>query len=237
MEADRPAMDVAMRATYTSPMDDVLLAGEGLGRRVGDRWIWRGWSFALKAQERVALVGPSGSGKTMLLRAIAGLDPLDEGKLILDDRPAGTWSPSSYRARVMYLHQRPALLSGSVEDNFRRAFRLRTHRDRHYDQARARDLLEALGRAPSMLTQESSTLSGGEAQVLALVRALLLEPEILLLDEPTSSLDPATASMAESLVEDWLLGRPHRACLWTSHDAAQIDRVATRRLSVEKGGA
>lgn len=229
----RRGMDALLPVGYTSPMAEVLLIAQNLGRRAGGRWLWRGRSFDVDAQSQLALVGPSGVGKTTLLRAVAGLDPLDEGTLTLDGRPAEAWSPAVYRSRVMYLHQRPALLPGSVEENLQAAFALAVHRDKRYDPARARELVTRLGRSPAYLTQDSSQLSGGEAQILALVRALLLEPEILLLDEPTSSLDPQTTAQAEALLREWLAAAPRRACLWTSHDAAQIARVASRTIAME----
>ena len=76
-------------------------------------------------------------------------------------------------------------------------------------------------------------LSGGEAQILALVRALQLEPTILLLDEPTASLDAKTTAQVEALLKNWLHDRD-RACILTSHDSAQIDRVTHWQLPLEK---
>jgi putative ABC transport system ATP-binding protein len=89
--------------------------------------------------------------------------------------------------------------------------------------------LERLGRPPSFLDLEASHLSGGEAQLMALLRALQLDPDVLLLDEPTASLDAATTERVEQLLRRWLAEAP-RACLLVSHDGAQLRRLAGRQL-------
>ncbi len=201
----------------------------------GEAWIWRDLTFDLKARDRLAVAGPSGVGKTLLLRAVAGLDPLDEGRIALEDRPRESWSIPAFRSRVCYLHQRPALLDGSVEENLRRPFALEVHRSRSFDEAEAVALLERLGRSGDLLRQRASNLSGGEAQLVALLRALLPGPSILLLDEPTASLDAETTQRVEAMILEWVTASAGRALLWTSHDPSQLSRIATRRLVLERG--
>jgi putative ABC transport system ATP-binding protein len=208
----------------------VILNAENLGRRVGERWLWRNLSFDVNGGRCVGVVGPSGVGKTLLLRALARLDPLMEGEIRLDGRAAERWPAPEYRSRVMFVHQRPVLLEGTVEDNLRAVFALHAHRARAYDAERAVDLLGRLGRGPEMLERRVEDLSGGERQGVALARALLCDPEILLLDEPTASLDAASVRLVEDLLAHWRGEGGRRACLWVSHDPEQIARVADERL-------
>lgn len=206
-------------------MSQTLLRAENLGRRVAERWLWRGVTVQLGSQQRLALKGPSGAGKTLLLRALAGLDAAQEGQVRLQDKALAAWAAPLYRTKVSYLHQRPALFEGTVEDNLRRPFALQAHRAQHFDRERVVIWLEHLGRNEGFLGLSAATLSGGEGQLTALLRTLQLNPLVLLLDEATASLDPETVLRAESLLADWLTGG-ESACIWTSHDPAQLARVA-----------
>jgi len=202
-----------------------LLTVDNLGRRVAERWLWRGVTVTLGLRQQLALKGPSGAGKTLLLRTLAGLDEVQEGQINLQGKALAAWSTPLYRTRVSYLRQRPALFAGTVEDNLRRPFTLQAHRARHFDRKRIIVWLEHLGRSEKFLGLSATTLSGGEGQLTALLRSLQLDPCVLLLDEATASLDPETVLRVEALLADWL-GAGERACIWTSHDPAQLARVA-----------
>ncbi|HZD05148.1 MAG TPA: ATP-binding cassette domain-containing protein [Longimicrobiales bacterium] len=209
-----------------------MLKAEGLGRRVDGRWIWRSLDLAVEPGERVALVGPSGSGKTLLLRALAALDALDEGRILLDGRLLEEWPVPRYRARVSYVPQRTTLAEGTVEANLRLPFDFQVHAGRAWDRERALELLEALDRGEGFLHKRSEDLSGGEEQIVALVRNLLVDPGILLLDEPAASMDADLARRAEGLVETWREEDARRAVVWTSHQVDRVARVADRRVEL-----
>jgi putative ABC transport system ATP-binding protein len=185
-------------------------------------WI-DGFDLSLRAGEVVQLSGPSGSGKTLLLRTLADLDPSDGGEVHLEGRERGTFKPSEWRGRVLYLHQAPVRLPGSVGDNLERVASLSLHA------ARSRNLPPeaTAGLAPTAPIEQ---LSGGEMQRLALHRAMALEPSVLLLDEATSALDLESARAAERAVATWVAGG--RAVLWVSHDPAAAGRLGARQVSI-----
>lgn len=138
-----------------------------------------------------------------------------------------------YRSRVVYLHQRPPLLEGSVEDNLLAVFGFRAHRGSQYDRRKVLAMLEALGCGEGFLRRNAAYLSGGEAQMAAVVRALQIEPLVLLLDEPAASMDAESASRLEELILSWRSSQAGRAFLLTSHDRAQIARLCTQTLTLE----
>lgn len=208
-----------------------LLSARHLTCAIDDRTLWRELAFDVRAGERWSISGPSGSGKTVLLRTLAGLAAQANGELRLDDKPIERWWMPAWRARVCYVAQRPALPEGTVGDALAAPFALRIHRRRRFRADVVSEYLDRLGLDPGFGERSTDNLSGGESQLAALIRALLIEPAVLLLDEPTASIDAGRVGRIEALIADWLAGQPgERAYIWTSHDTAQIERVADRVL-------
>jgi putative ABC transport system ATP-binding protein len=227
------------RGTPSAALADAELEARAIGRRLrtGDGWLFRNLSFALRRGERVALLGPSGAGKTVLLRALALLDPLAEGEILWRGHPVARDQVPAFRAEAVYVHQRPALVANDVEAELRGPFALRVHRGRQFDRGRLIAQLEGLGRDAAFLGKPVAELSGGEAQLTALLRALQLDPALLLLDEPTASLDPESARAIERLVDQWFIAAPgQRAFLWVTHNPDQAERVARKTVLMESGG-
>jgi putative ABC transport system ATP-binding protein len=225
--------------TTIHPMTDVpLVLADGIVRRdaLRGQTLLQPTTFALHAGDRVAITGPSGSGKSVFLRALALLDPLDAGHIMWHGAMVKHAAIPRYRRHVAYIRQRPALLDGSVEDNLRYPFELRTYRDVRFDRTRAASLAAQAGRGDDFLDKRASELSGGEAQIAALIRVLQLAPDVLLLDEPTASLDPQSSRAIEALVHAWFdADSGHHASIWVSHDLAQATRMSERHLTMRAG--
>jgi len=182
------------------------------------------------------VTGPSGAGKSLLLRALAVLDPVEEGEIRWRGEPVAPGDVPRFRSRVQYLHQRPAVFDGTVETNLRRPFELAIHAGRSFDRDATAGLLADLGRDEGFLDRDGAELSGGEAQLVAFLRAIQLQPDALLLDEPTSALDPGAAETIEGLVERWHGEKPgERGLVWVSHDAGQSRRMTDRSIDLAKG--
>ena len=174
--------------------------------------------------EVFGLLGPTGAGKSTLLRILAGLERPTAGTVRFGDALLGNkgW-PLAVQRRVTLVFQRPLLLTGSVRQNVEYGLRLRgaSHRP-----ARTNYWLQRLG-LDRLALQPAHTLSGGQAQLVALARALVLEPDLLLLDEPTANLDPAhVALVEEAIAEDHQ--RRGTTVVWATHNLFQARRVAER---------
>jgi putative ABC transport system ATP-binding protein len=227
-----------LKGPQNSHAEAVLLEARQLGRvdLPSQATLLAPTDFCLRAGERIALIGASGSGKSVLLRTLALLDAPSSGEVLWLGEPLTPPLIPNFRARACYLTQRAALVDGSVMDNLRLPFTLKHNRHRRFDAALAVRLLELAGKPTGFADKATFDLSGGEAQLVALVRALLLAPQVLLLDEPTSALDPQSVAAAEALVMNWLEEAPDsRAFLWITHDHAQAQRISTRTLTMHQG--
>jgi tungstate transport system ATP-binding protein len=176
--------------------------------------------------EILALVGPSGAGKSTLLRLLALLEAPSEGAvhLHLNGRQVSYQTASiADRRQLAMVFQRPSLLSRSVRANV--AYGLRV-RGQHDGRVQIDAVLERVSLLP-LAEARPRTLSGGEMQRVAVARALVLEPRVLLLDEPTANLDPYNVRLIEDLVREQHEGHGATVILVT-HNIFQARRLATR---------
>ncbi|TFF13573.1 ATP-binding cassette domain-containing protein [Pseudomonas sp. BCA14] len=191
--------------------------------------------FMLNRADRVSITGSSGSGKSVFLRALALLDAATSGQILWNGQPIANTQIPHYRSHISYLSQRPALIEGTVEDNLRFPFSLKTLRNRRFDLHAVTQLLGHAGKQPDFLAKNAGDLSGGESQVVSLIRTLQLGPEVLLLDEPTAALDPASSRDVEALIDAWYAADKARAYIWVSHDLDQARRMSDLHLQMSGG--
>jgi putative ABC transport system ATP-binding protein len=204
------------------------------GKIIQNHWIWQNLNFEIFPGDKVAIVGVSGSGKSLLLRALAGLDPLQKGQIYFQGKSLDSLSLPHYRSQVIYLHQRPALWEGTVEDNLQQVYSLAIHRHRNYNRNLILEYLKLLDKPVDFLQRPVSAISGGEAQIVVFLRALQFSPQVLLLDEPTASLDANTTHNLETLITAWYTQSPQRAYIFTSHESAQLQRITNRKISLQQ---
>ncbi|MFM7025545.1 MAG: ATP-binding cassette domain-containing protein [Limnohabitans sp.] len=183
-------------------------------------------TLRIDAGERVALVGPNGSGKSTLLRTLHGLLQPGAGKV---------WRDPVRRQAMLF--QRPHLLRMSALSNVALGLWLDRSLGLSWAAARAR-ALQAMARVGlhSIAGQGGRQLSGGQQQRLALARAWARQPDVLLLDEPTASLDPHAKREVEALIAEFAEGSGEPLTLvWASHNLGQVKRIATRVVCLESG--
>lgn len=220
-------------------MSDTVLRVQALVLRRGERGVLEEVTFDVPRGELVALMGPSGSGKTTILRVVAGLEPFQSGTVQVEDLAidSGAWiTPTTLRAlrrkvgMVFQFHHLfehlPAIKNVWLAPVHAHGVPLRKA------ERRARELLAALGveHRAAALPRE---LSGGEAQRVAIARALAVDPPLLLMDEPTASLDPARRMELRDLLRGLL--RDGRTLIVATHDEEFARGCAGRVLRVIEG--
>ncbi len=211
------------------PVLHLKAASVHFGRRQAGVQALSDVSLTIQRGERVALVGANGSGKSTLLRLLHGLAAPTAGEVVLD--PA---------ARQAMLFQRPHLMRLSVQRNVALGLWLRG-----YSWQKAQPLaLAALARVglADLAQRNARKLSGGQQQRVALARAWALAPQVLLLDEPTASLDPHAKSEVEALIAEFsaaseggLGADPAMTLIFSSHNLGQVKRLASRVIYLEHG--
>ncbi len=175
--------------------------------------------------EVLALVGPSGAGKSTLLRLLNFLEPPTSGRIrfLNVDLDGGRAVPLALRRRVTTVFQRPILLNRSVEANVRYGLGLRGQVD---GTGQVQAALAQVGMT-DLARQKARTLSGGEMQRVSLARAMVLQPDVLLLDEPTANLDPYNVGLIEEIIG--ALNRERGTTLvLVTHNVFQARRLAHR---------
>lgn len=206
-----------------------LSAEDGEGRRLYD-----GLTVALEDSCLTILESPSGGGKSTLLRQIVGLAPTQSASRELGGRPWEGKELPGWRSEVNLLMQDAPVIPGSVFENLRFPYGLNSAGGRVFDEDKAAHLLEEVGLGGIAPDRPALTLSGGERHRVAIVRALLWEPSVILADEPLSGLDGPRASRCFELLLEYAR-RPGYAVLCVLHDPA-MGRGADRHLFLEPGG-
>lgn len=209
-----------------------ILALRGIRKRYGERVILDDIDLDLHAGGVVVLTGANGSGKTSLLRILAGLEKAAIREARLDDRVLSlTPYPAAMRHAIGFVHQHPALFATSVAHNIGYGLAGRGLSSDDWKQKVNAAMVWAgvehvRGTAPERL-------SGGERQRIALARAAILEPRLLLLDEPTSNLDGPAREQVLELIQS--LARKGRAVLVVGHDRDIINLTGTTRIKLRNG--
>ena len=208
-------------ASPATPADSaVRVRLEGVGRRFGDHVVLDGVDLDVAPGEVVALLGPSGCGKSTLLRAVAGLDGLDGGRVLLDDGPVRDHDP-----RCAIAFQEPRLLPWrSLTGNV--ALGLPRGTAKRAGEQRVAELLDVVGLS-GFAGHRPRSVSGGMAQRTALARALARRPGVLVLDEPFAALDALTRLTMQDLLLDVLAATPTTVLLVT-HDVDEALHLADR---------
>jgi len=212
---------------------DALLALEDIRVEADGRHLLSLGRLEVRRGETLAVLGPTGAGKSTLLRVINGLFEPVAGRLLWEGKPVARPMPLELRRRMAMAFQEPLLFRGSVADNVAWGLRIRGL-PRAQIRVEVSKALHALA-IEHLEKRSCNELSGGEAHRVSLARALVLRPELLLLDEPLASLDAVTREqLGDHLVR--LIRSDHLTCVYVTHDQSEARAVADRIAVIDRGG-
>ncbi|MGB5101481.1 MAG: phosphate ABC transporter ATP-binding protein [Methanothrix sp.] len=212
-----------------------LLEISSLGKSYGKAEILKGIDLTVERGEILGLIGPTGSGKTTLLRLVNLLDEPSTGRILFEDREVSgrpEREKLSMRRKMAMVFQKPVMFKASVEENVSFGMRMRGKADAEEMRVRTKEALAAMG-LPGYESRDANTLSGGEMQRIALARAWVLQPELLLLDEPTANLDPGSAASIDGLMQK--LADSRTAVILATHNMQQCRKLADRVAVLQTG--
>jgi molybdopterin-binding protein len=204
-----------------------LLEVVDLSHSYGEREVLKGLNLGIGKGEVFALIGPTGAGKTTLLRIMDLLEVPEAGQIYFDGKciPRSGKQRLEIRRRLSFIHQKPQVFNLSVYDNVACGLGWRGEAKNRIAQ-KVDNILETVG-LEGYKNRNARTLSGGEAQRVALARSLVLEPEVLLLDEPTANLDPVSTAKIEQLISD-VARQQNTTMIMATHDMSQGQQLADR---------
>ncbi len=199
----------------------------GLSQCYGGRQILKNINLAINKGETFALIGPTGAGKTALLRLIDLLEIPAAGKIIFDgiETTALGRAKLEIRRRMAFVLQKPIVFNMSIYENIACGLRWRGQRGNGVRE-KVNRILEVVGLSAEK-SRNARTLSGGEVQRVVIARAIVIEPEVLLLDEPTANLDPIATSKIEDLISR-IIKQYKTTVIMATHDMSQGQRLADR---------
>ena len=207
-----------------------LLELSNISYAVKDKTIIRDVSLAVNEGDYLTIVGPSGSGKSTLLKLCSDLISPTFGSITYNGRNLTAIDPESYRKEVGYCFQRPYLFAKTVRRNILFPYDIRGMKP---DMERIKLLFDLLHMPMEYFERHNDELSGGEMQRICLIRSLIFEPKVLLLDEVTSALDSVNAAIVEQVIDE--LYKNGITIVSITHNEEQSLRSANRRITIIDG--
>lgn len=216
-------------------MSEYCIEFRSVGKQLGGNWIFRDLKLLLPNQQITAMVGESGSGKTTLLQLVNGIHTADEGEVRVRGEPIPDQNIESFRRRIGYAVQGARLFPHmSIRKNVTILARMEGWTEPQIEE-RVNDLFELLGLELDLLDRYPYELSGGQQHRIGLCRALMLRPDLLLLDEPFSAIDPMTRhEIHEELLA--LQKRMHFSALLVTHDLREAQKLGDYLVVMAQGG-
>lgn len=195
-----------------------------------NKTILKNISVNINKGDFISVIGPSGSGKSTFLKLCSHLISPTKGIITFKGKNTTDYNPTELRRSIVYCFQTPYLFGDTVIENINFPFSIR---NLNFDRKRVSELFSMFHMPIDYLDKDVKNLSGGEKQRLALIRSLLFNPEVLLLDEVTSALDMDNTAIVENVIAS--LNNKGIPILWITHNPEQSRKYANKLLTIEAG--
>ncbi|HSW58641.1 MAG TPA: ABC transporter ATP-binding protein [Dehalococcoidales bacterium] len=205
----------------------VLIETVNLSKKYAEREVLKNVNLKIERAEVFALIGPTGAGKTTLIRILDLLEAPSSGQFFFNGEDVSSHQVDrlALKRRMSYVHQRPLVFNMNVFDNVACGLRWR-HLNSSIIKRKTEEALDLVGMA-SFRNGSAKTLSGGEMQRIAIARALVTEPEVLFLDEPTANMDPVSTAKVEEVLAH-IINQRKTTIIMSTHNMSQGQRMANR---------
>ncbi|MGT2932927.1 ABC transporter ATP-binding protein [Streptococcus catagoni] len=207
-----------------------ILSFKKVSFRVADKEIIKDLTFQVEQGDFISIIGPSGGGKSTILKLASFLISPSQGEISYLDKDLKQLDPVELRKTISYCFQMPQLFGKRVQENIDFPYSIRNEK---YDHNRVEELFKLFKMDTALLDYDVKKLSGGEKQRIALIRQLLFEPKILLLDEVTSALDVKNKEIVEDVIK--ALHDKGITILWITHDRSQSHKFANKVMTIVDG--
>lgn len=198
---------------------------EGSGKVILD-----GVTLDVNKGDCISIIGESGSGKSTLLKICSDLIDIKDGSIKYKEKDYSSYEPTDLRKEISYSIQNPYLFGNTVYDNLEFPFKIR---NKEVDVDRITYLLNKFNLNKDILNENVNSLSGGQKQRVSFIRNIIFKPEVLLLDEVTSSLDKDNTILIENYIEE--LNKQGVTILWVTHSKEQSKTIFNKRITISKG--
>lgn len=198
---------------------------EGSGKVILD-----GVTLDVNKGDCISIIGESGSGKSTLLKICSDLIDIKDGSIKYKEKDYSSYEPTDLRKEISYSIQTPYLFGNTVYDNLEFPFKIR---NKEVDVDRITYLLNKFNLNKDILNENVNSLSGGQKQRVSFIRNIIFKPEVLLLDEVTSSLDKDNTILIENYIEE--LNKQGVTILWVTHSKEQSKTIFNKRITISKG--
>ena len=195
------------------------------------------WDIEVFQQNQIALTGESGVGKSVFLKSLTYIYQPQSGSVFFRNKKVDSSNVVSYRSKVLYLNQNPYFFRDTIWEYLEHILSFSVYNMVFQDfKVRAKAIADKINFDETLFSSNPNELSGGQKQKVKLILSMLISPNVLILDEPTSQMDLKSSMRCEGLILEWVNQNVDRAFIWVSHSRDQLGRIGSHYFELSADG-